>query len=159
MFVEIIKMDNKDELKEIDIKNRTCYCFDGIMTDWNICSGYILLLEKVFETYKKISIYDISYKTSTGANPLHIRLDEIDGFIKIYDGVRCWVLFDHVWFDKICDRIKYFISKKSGIKDSINHNFGIIRIDSYNHLPIEKILTFHNVIILIKSVVKKNKNE
>ena len=51
--------------------------------------------------------------------------------------------------------IKYFIREKSGI---IN-NFGEIRIDSYNSLPIEKILTFHNVIILIKSVVNKNKNE
>ena len=48
---------------------------------------------------------------------------------------------------------------KSGITDSINHNFGKIRIDSYNSLPIEKILTFHNVIILIKSVVNKNKNK
>ena len=29
-----------------------------------------------------------------------------------------------MWFDNICDRIKYLISKKSGITDSINHNFG-----------------------------------
>ena len=50
------------------------------------------------------------------------------------------------------------ISGKSGDTDSINHNFGKIRIDSYNSLSIEKILTFH-VIILIKSVVNKNKNE
>ena len=47
--------------------------------------------------------------------------------------------------------IKYFINEKSGIID----NFGEIRIDSYNFLPIEKILTFHNVIILIKSVVSE----
>ena len=59
---------------------------------------------------------------------------------------------------KICDKIKYLISGKSGITDSINLNFGKIRIDSYNSLPIEKILTFHIVIILIKSVVNKNKN-
>ena len=49
--------------------------------------------------------------------------------------------------------------KKSGITDSINHNFRKIWICSYNSLPFEKILTFHNVIILIKSVVYKNKNE
>ena len=48
--------------------------------------------------------------------------------------------------------------KKIGVTFSINHNFTRIRIDSYNSLPIEKILTFHNVIILIKSVVSKNKN-
>ena len=59
---------------------------------------------------------------------------------------------------KICDKVKYLISGKSGITDSINLNFGKIRIDSYNSLPIEKILTFHIVIILIKSVINKNKN-
>ena len=51
------------------------------------------------------------------------------------------------------------IYEKSGITDSINHNFSRIRIDSYDSLPIEKVLTFHNVIILIKSVANKNKNE
>ena len=59
---------------------------------------------------------------------------------------------------KVCDRTKYLISKKSGITYSINHNFTIIRIDSYDSLPTEKILTFHNVIILIKSIVNKYRN-
>ena len=27
------------------------------------------------------------------------------------------------WCDKICARIKYLVSEKSGITDSINHNF------------------------------------
>ena len=51
------------------------------------------------------------------------------------------------------------LQAKSGITDNINHNFGNIRIDSYNSSPIEKILTFYYVILLIKSVVNKNKNE
>ena len=34
--------------------------------------------------------------------------------------------------------MKYLISEKSGITDSINHNFRKIRIDSYNYLPIVK---------------------
>ena len=46
--------------------------------------------------------------------------------------------------------------EKRGITDSINHNFARIRIDPYNSLPIEKILTFHNVIILINSIVYCN---
>ena len=69
------------------------------------------------------------------------------------------VLFDYSYCDKICDKIKYLISEKSGITDSINHNLGRIRIDSYDSLPTEKILTFRNLIILIKSVINKNKNE
>ena len=70
--------------------------------------------------------------------PLRIRFHEIDGFIKIHDKIRYLVLFDYSYCDKICDKIKYLISEKSGITDSINHNFGRIRIDSYNSLPIEK---------------------
>ena len=62
-------------------------------------------------------------------------------------------------FDKTCDKIKYLINEKSGITDSTNQNFRNIKIDSYNSLPIEKIFTFYNVIILIKSVVNKNKND
>ena len=65
----------------------------------------------------------------------------------------------HSWFDEICDTIEYLISNKSVIADSINYNLARIRIDSYNFLPIEKIFTFHNAIILITSVVNKNKNE
>ena len=69
------------------------------------------------------------------------------------------LLFDYSYYDKICDKIKFLISEKSGITDSINHNLGRIRIDSYDSLPTEKILTFRNLIILIKSVINKNKNE
>ena len=45
--------------------------------------------------------------------------------------------------------------KKSGIKSSVNHYFVIY---SNFPLPVEKMLTFHNVITFIKSVVNKNEN-
>ena len=80
---------------------------------------------------------------------MRIRLDNINGFIKVPDKIRYLVLFDY----------SYLISEISGITDSINHNFAGLRIDSYNSLPIEKILTFHNVLIPIKSAVNKKKNE
>ena len=73
--------------------------------------------------------------------------------------MRYLVLFDYGWLDKLCGRIEYLIVEKGDITDSINHNFGRIIIDSYNSLPIEKILTFCNVIILIKLVINKNKKE
>ena len=90
---------------------------------------------------------------------MRIRFDKVDGFTRVYDAeFKHLVLFDYGLFDNICDTIKYLISGKSGITNSINHNFGKITIDSYNSLPIENILTFHNVIILIKSVVNRDKN-
>ena len=86
-----------------------------------------------------------------GPKPLRLRFDEI------VDRIRYLVLFDNEWFDKICDTIKYLIREQRGIKDSIIPNFGKIRIDSINFLPTGKLLTFQNVLMLIKSVVNKNK--
>ena len=40
----------------------------------------------------------------------------------------------------------------------ISHNYGKIKVGSYDCLPLEKAMTFQNVIILIKSVWNKNKN-
>ena len=88
-----------------------------------------------------------------------IRFDKIDGFIKIHEKNRYLALFDYSHYKKICDKIEHPLSERSGIADSINHIFARIRIDLYNSFPTEKILTFYNVVILIKSVVNKNKNE
>ena len=75
-----------------------------------------------------------------GSKPLRIRLYKIDGSIKIYDRIKYMALFNnHFTFDWICDKIKYLISEKSSITDSINHTYARIRIDSSNSLPIEKI--------------------
>ena len=148
-------MENKDELKEIDIKNCTCYYFDDIMRVIEINFSDILLSKK---SHKNTLICDVSYKPFMGAKPSCIRFDEIDGFIKIYDEIRYSVLFGTERYEAIYNRIRYLISKKSGITDIISHNFARIRIDSHNSLLIENTLTFHNVIILIKSVVNKNEN-
>ena len=84
---------------------------------------------------------------------------KIDGFIKIYDGTRYLVLLAFKKYDAIYKMTRYLMTERSGIADSVNHNFEGIRIDSFNSLPIEKYIDFHNAIILIKPVVNKNKNE
>ena len=74
---------------------------------------------------------------------MNIRFDKIDGFIISLDGkIKHLILFDYGLFNKICDKIKYRISKKSDNINNINHNFGTIRIDSYNSLPIKKYQLF-----------------
>ena len=110
-------MESKDELKEIDIKNCTCFYFDDTISFWDrdINFSDILLDEKLSnEKYENVLIYDISSKTSIGTKPLRIRFDKIDGFIKIFDKIRYLALFDCSYCDKICDKIKYLISEKSG---------------------------------------------
>ena len=145
-------MESKDELKEIDFKNRTCYYFDDIIRDLDIDFDNILLDEKSYKNkHENILIYDISYKTFMVAKPFRIRFDDINGFITIYEGIRYLISYDYKKYNAIYDKIKYLISEKCGITDSINHNFARIRIDSYNSLPIDKTLTFH--VVILKSVI------
>ena len=69
------------------------YYIDDIITVIDINFSNILLDKKL---YKNISVYDISYKTSTGPKPLRIWFDKIDGFIRVRGGEsRYLVLFDH----------------------------------------------------------------
>ena len=39
-----------------------------------------------------------------------------------------------------------------------SHNYGRTTTDSYDSLPLEKTLTLHNAMILIKSLFNKNQN-
>ena len=59
-------MESKDEVRKIDIKNRACYYFDNIIEDIDINFSNTSLDERLYEN---ISVYDISYKTSTGPKP------------------------------------------------------------------------------------------
>ena len=75
--------------------------------------------------------------------PLRIRFDKIGWFIRSLDGkIKYLILFDYGLFNKICDKIKYLICKKSGTADSINHDFGKFKIDSSNSLPVKRYWLF-----------------
>ena len=116
-------MESKDKLKDSEFKNRICYYFDDVIGVMDRDSDFdfngILLHERLYkEKDQNILIYDISYKTSMYGKTC-IRFNKIDRFIKTHNGIRCLVLFDYEWLDKIS-------------------------IDSHDSLSIEKILTFHD---------------
>ena len=89
---------------------------------------------------------------------MRIRFDKIDGLIRIYNGTWYFTCFGSEKDDAVYDRIRYFISLKSGITYISSHCFGKIKVDCYDFLSIEKRLRLHNVIIHIKSVLNKDKN-
>ena len=68
------------------------------------------------------------------------------------------MLFDYELFNKICDKIKYLISKKV-----VSQIVLIITLERSELIHISlyllKKLTFDNAIILINSVLNKNKNK
>ena len=102
-------------------------------------------------------IYNISYKTLIGPKPFRIRFNKRDRFIRIYDGPRYLVLLGPEKYDAIYNRIRYFISLKSGTTNIFSHYYAKIKVGCYHSLPIEKIFILHNVITLIKSVLNKDK--
>ena len=85
---------------------------------------------------------------------MRIRFDKIKGIIRIYDGTRYLTLLGSEKYDKI----RYLISLKSSTPYMFSHYSAKIKVDSFDSLPTEKTLTFHNVIIHIKSVLNKDKN-
>ena len=94
----------------------------------------------------------------TGAKPLRIRFDKIDGFITAYDGTRYLLLFGGEKYDFLYNRIRYFIGVKSGITYVNSHNYVKNKVNSYDSFALEKAVTLCYVLILNKSVFNKDKN-
>ena len=69
----------------------------------------------------------------------------------MYDGTRYLVLFVCEKDGFIYNRIRYVTSVKSDIRYVISHNYPKIKVYWYNSLPLEKTVTFHNVIVVLKS--------
>ena len=80
-----------NELKKVYLKNQTCYYFDDIIKIEDFEFNNILLDE---ESQENILIYNVSYKTLIGTKPLHIKFNNVDGFIRDYDQTKYLVLFD-----------------------------------------------------------------
>ena len=89
---------------------------------------------------------------------MHFRFDKIDEFITVYDGIRHLALFESEKYAFICNRIKYLTGVKKGIKYVFCHNYAKVKVDSYDSLLLEKTMTFHDFIILIKLIFIKDKN-
>ena len=149
-----MKRESNDKLKEIDNKNHAYYYFDDIIKIEDFGLVNTLIDEK---SYENILVYSISYKNLIDSKPLRIRFDKIDRFIRVYDRTRYLVLFGSERYDFIYSRIKYLINVKSSITYIIPNNNAKIKVDSNDSLPLERTMTFHDVIILIKSVFNKDK--
>ena len=132
-------MKSNGELKEIDMKNCTCYDFNNISKVGDFDFDNILIDEKnilkiMYRKYKNILVYD---KQNIVAKPLRIRLITVDGFIRAYNGTRYLVLFDPENYVCICNRIRYLIGQESAISYVISHDYARIKIDSCDSLALD----------------------
>ena len=74
---------------------------------------------------------------------MHIRFNNIEGFIRVYDGTRYLVLFGGEKYYFLYNRIRYLTGVKIGITYVISHNYAKIKVDSFDSLPLEQNVTFH----------------
>ena len=85
----------------------TYYYFDDIIKIEDFNFDNILINEK---SNKNVLVNDISNKNLFGSKPLPIRFNEVDGFIRVYDGTRYLTLFGSEIYDAIYNRTRYFIN-------------------------------------------------
>ena len=84
-----------------------CYYFDDIIKIEEFHLHNILKDEK---SYENILVDNILYKSVIDSKRLRIRFNIIGGFIRVYYGTRCLVLFESKKRGSIYTRIKYVIS-------------------------------------------------
>ena len=70
---------NKNKLKEINIRNHTCYCFEDIININDLNVDKILIDKK---SYKNIIIQNVAYKSPCAVNRSFIIFENVDRCIK-----------------------------------------------------------------------------
>ena len=154
-------------VKQIDIKNRTYYFYNGII---NIKKFDLILLKIDKKSYKDIGIYNIGYITIKkiddyenicSVNPFYMIVNHVSGYIE-EKGVNKYLIIDCT--DENKELLKKYNDVWSGIRDKIKKvssggyekNYMKSKFNSDRDLPLNKPLKFHNMPITIKSVFEKN---
>ena len=156
-------------VKQIDIKNRTYYFYNGII---NIKKFDLILLKIDKKSYKDIGIYNIGYITIKkiddyeniySINPLYLLVNHANGYIE-EKGVNKYLIFDFADENKellkkynyVWNKIKNKIEEVSSGKCDYEKDYMKITFNSDDELPLNKPLKFHNMTISIRSVFEED---
>ena len=153
--------------KQLNIKNRTYYIWNDLI---NLKDPSLLKLDKKSRADISISIYYIGYVTkkpecnTDSVNPLYLFISELDGFIKEKEGSKylnislthnndeVLVKFAEVWRG-IRDQTKK-INNSSVSK--YTEDYMKIKFDSNDNLPLNEILKFRALTIIISNIFEKD---
>ena len=153
--------------KHINIKNRTYYFWnDQIFINNFDAKNLKLDKKKVMD----VNIYYKGYVTRKpeynidSVNPLYLTISELDGFIDEENGNKYLNLSLK---DSNNDALIKYAEIWSGIKDQIkkinndsvveyDKDYMKIKFDSDDNLPLNKVLKFHSLTIIIRSVFERD---
>ena len=155
-------MHNK--ITDIEIKNRTYYFFNDIITIRNFDPDNIRIDEK---SYKNILIYSIGYVTIkdskylkvNSVNPLYFIFNKVNGYFEEINGNKYLTLvpiseskekikkYEELW-SKIRDLIRS-ITKNS---DDYDEKYMKINFNSDDKLPVNKTIEVPNITIVVRAI-------
>ena len=154
-------------IKQLNIKNRTYYFYDDII---NLKDFDPSLLKLGKTSSMDINIYYIGYVTKkpeyniNSVNPLYLLIKKLDGFIDEKEGNKylnitltnsnndVLIKYAEVW-SGIKDQIKKINNDSVGEYDK---DYMKIKFDSDDNLPLNKVLKFHVLTIIIRNVFEKD---
>ena len=153
--------------KELNIKNRTCYFWNNLINRKNFDPSLLKLDKK---SSMDISIYYIGYVTKKSeynidsVNPLYLLINELDGFIEEKEGSK--YLNISLTYNNNDVLVKYAEAWR-GIKDQVEkiNNFSVgeyakdymkIKFGSDDNLPLNKVLKFRVLTIIIRNIFEKD---
>ena len=157
-------------VKQINIKNRTCYFYNDIIDIKNFKSNLLKIDKK---SYKDIGIYNIGYITIKknddceniySVNPLYLLIAHANGYIE-EKGVNKYLIFDSTNENK--ELLKKYNDVWDGIRGTIKEEVSSgeydyekgymkIKFNSDDDLPLNKLLKFHLMTITIRSVFEED---
>ena len=160
------------EVKQINIKNRTYYFYSDII-DLKTFAARLLKVDKT--SYKNIDIYYTGYITIKkidecesiySVNSLYLRINHASGYIEEKNGNK-YLIFDSVDENKevlkkyadVWDGIKNKIKAINGDKENdYGKDYMKIKFNSDDDLPLNKLLKFHLMTIIIRCLFSDDGN-
>ena len=141
-----------EEIKQINIKNRTYYFYNDIIDLKNFDA-------RLFKTLDVLQLKNCIHST----NPLYLLINHVNGYIE-EKGVNKCLIFDFT--DENKELLKKCNDVFNGIRDKIEEissdecdyekDYMKIAFNSDDDLPLNKPLKFHNMTITIRSVFEED---
>ena len=157
-----------ENIKEINIKNRTYYFFDDMINSEDFDSN---LPEIDKKSYKKIDIYYIGYITMKDSDNVKVKIVnliivKVDGYIEEKNGNKYLTLVSAnkneevlIKYTELWNETKYLIKTiNSGEVGEHEKDYMKIKVNSDDNLPLNKILKLHSLTIVIRSVFQEDDN-
>ena len=150
------------KVKELNIKNRTHYYFNGII-DIKDFNSNLLRIDK--KQYKDINIYYIGYITIkkfgnceniNSVNPLYLMINSAAGYFKEKNSEKYLILDSKEKYEEVFSWIKTEIETiNDGKKLIYKINYSKIRVNTDDDIPLNEALKFPTLTIIIRCVTQE----